>query len=154
MRLCNISPVGAMIEGQELPLVGQEIELRRGALAARGRIVWRSENLAGVSFSERTEVAEWFPEAEPQHSVDRTFQRITEEFRAREEPAKDAAIAPLHNSYITVDDMDRVAASLDELADALADDPNVIMRHTDKLQSLDIAAQLLRKLADQDKKIR
>lgn len=150
VRLCNISPVGALIEGQGLPSVGHEVELRRGALAVPGRIVWRGDDQAGVSFSERTEVADWFPDAPPQASVDRAFQRIMEEFRERGLPPSPVVPAPLHNSCITVDDMARVAALLDVLADALAEDSGVVMRHTDKLQSLDIAAQLLRKLAKQD----
>lgn len=154
VRLCNISPIGALIEGQNLPSVGHEVELRRGALAVPGRIVWRGDDQAGVSFFARTEVAEWFPDAPPQASVDRAFQRILEEFREQPEPVKRAIPVPLHNSFITVDDMERVAASLDELADSLADNPQVVMQFAEKLQTLDIAAQLLRKLSVQDTEIR
>lgn len=153
VHLCNISSVGALIEGESLPGVGHEVELRRGALSAPGRIVWRGGDQAGISFFEQAEVADWYPDAPPQASVDRAFQRIMEEFRERDEPAKRAMPAPLHDSLITVDDMERVAASLDELADALADSPQVVMRFAEKLQALDIAAQLLRKLSAQEGEI-
>ena len=83
VRLCNMSPIGALIEGETLPLVGYEVELRRGALAVPGKIVWRSEEQAGVSFSRRTVVEDWFPDAEPQQTVDNAFQRIMEEMRER-----------------------------------------------------------------------
>ncbi len=75
-----------------------------------------------------------------------------EEFHERDEPVRRAAPAPLHNSLITIDDMERVAASLDELGDALADNPQVVMQFAEKLQTLDIATQLLRKLSAQKSK--
>lgn len=149
VRLCNMSPIGALIEGEKLPLVGHEVELRRGALVVPGRIVWRSGDQAGVSFSRRTVVEDWFPDAEAQQSVDNAFKRITDEMGERG-PVRESS-APLHNSYITVDDMHRVAGSLDDLADNLADDPELVMRLSEELQTLDIAAQLLRKLAQQER---
>ena len=149
VRLCNMSPIGALIEGETLPLVGYEVELRRGALAVPGKIVWRSGDQAGVSFSKRTVVEDWFPDAEAQLSVDNAFKRIMEEMRERG-PVRESQ-APVHNSYITADDMHRVAGSLDNLADNLADDPELVMRLSEELQTLDIAAQLLRKLAQQER---
>ncbi len=151
VRLCNISNWGALIEGEGLPAVGNQVELRRGPLMVTGRVVWRAADQAGISFDERTEVTEWFPDAPPQASVDRAFQRILEEFSRREsDKPQPVSLAPTHNSVITVDDMQRVAGSLDALADALSDDINVVMKHAEKLQVLDIAAQLLRKLAIRD----
>ena len=149
VRLCNISSIGALIEGDMLPQVGKEVELRRGALSVPGTIVWRSDVQAGVSFSARTCVEDWFPEVEPQQAVDNTFRRLMEEMRSRG-PVREHQ-APLHNSYITADDMHRVAGSLDDLADSLADDPALVMQMTEELQTLDIAAQLLRKLAQQER---
>lgn len=149
VRLCNISPIGALIEGAELPTIGHDVELSRGALSVPGRIVWRGTNQAGVSFSERTEVAEWFPDAVPQTSVDKAFQRILEEFQQSQERTSTAPAAPTQRSYVTVDDIQRVALALDQLADSIAEDHEVVQRFSDKLQTLDIAAQMLRKLSDQ-----
>ena len=149
VRLRNMSPIGALIEGERLPLVGYEVELRRGALCVPGKIVWRSEDQAGVSFLERTIVEDWFPDAEPQNSVDNAFQRILGEME-KAGPIRESS-APLHNSYITADDMHRVAGRLDDLADALAEDMELVMRLSDEVQTLDIAAQLLRKLAQQER---
>ena len=58
-----------------------------------------------------------------------------------------AKVAPLHRSEFKAEDMERVAQSLDELADALSDDMELIVRLSQELQALDIAAQMLRKLA-------
>lgn len=145
VRLCNISPIGALIEGDELPPVGSEVELQRGALTVTGRLVWRGDEQAGVSFESRTEVEDWFPDAEPQRAVDRAFQRIMQEMRGQENVKPLAA--PLHGSQITIDDMERSAGALEELADALANEPELFARYATQLQSLDIAAQLLRKMA-------
>ncbi|MBX7540123.1 PilZ domain-containing protein [Qipengyuania sphaerica] len=149
VRLCNMSPIGALIEGDTLPLVGYEVELRRGALSVPGKIVWRSGDQAGVSFSQRTVVEDWFPDAQPQVSVDRAFQRIVEEMRERG-PVRESK-ASLHSSFITADDMHRVAGGLDDLADALSEDMDLVMKLSEELQTLDIAAQLLRKLAEQER---
>ena len=45
--------------------------------------------------------------------------------------------------------MGQTAAAIEQLADQLAGDPDVVARYMTKLQSLDIAAQTLRKLAEQ-----
>ncbi len=145
----NLSPAGALIEGETLPPLGHELELRRGSLVVAGEIVWRSGVQAGVSFSERTVVEDWFSDAQPQQAVDDTFHRIMEDMRER--VSTRTSHAPVHDSVITFDDMHRVAGSLDTLADALSEDPELIMRLVDELQTLDIAAQLLRKLAQQER---
>ena len=56
-------------------------------------------------------------------------------------------LAPLHRSDFKADDMERVARRLDELADALSEDMALIVRLSEEVQALDIAAQMLRKLA-------
>lgn len=148
VRLCNISPIGALIEGSDLPDIGDEVELQRGALSVTGKVAWRGEQQAGVSFAQRTAVEDWFPDAVPQIAVDRAFQRIKDEMRGQDNV--DTLAAPLHRSQITADDMEYSAAALEELADALAGEPELFERYMTQLQSLDVAAQLLRKLAQRE----
>ena len=145
VRLCNVSAMGALVEGEDLPETGRAVDLQRGANAVRGRIIWRASNKAGISFSDRTEVEHWFPEAEPQSSVDKAFQRIASELNRQDK--REPVVAPHHRSQITADDMERSAAALEELADALAGEPDLFSRYATQLQALDISAQLLRKLA-------
>ena len=145
VKLRNISANGALIEGDSLPGRGSRIELRKGSLCAPGAVVWRNENRAGLSFASHTEVAQWLPSAQAQKSVDQTFQRLkAAQHVAVRETAK---VAPLHASFVSAEDMERAAAALDDLADALALDDRVVFAFASKLQSLDIAAQLLRKVA-------
>lgn len=143
VKLRNISSIGALIEGERLPDTGSAIELRKGPLAVPGSVGWRNANRAGLAFSTSTDVAYWMPNKHGQAKVDQAFQRLKEE----QVRSSDAKPAPLHQSAITASDMKRVAASLDDLADALALNDHVIFHYANKLQALDIAAQLLRKLA-------
>ena len=143
VKLRNISSIGALVEGERLPDTGSTIELRKGPLTASGSVVWRHANRAGLAFSGRTDVSYWLPNKSGQVKVDHVFQRLKDE---QNSPAASVP-APLHQSQITAGDMNRVAASLDDLADALALNDHVIFHYANKLQALDIAAQLLRKLA-------
>ena len=145
VRLCNVSAMGALVEGEDLPATGASVDLQRGAVAVQGRIIWTAGNKAGIAFIDRTEVEHWFPDAEPQSSVDKAFHRIAREMQ-RQDIVQPVA-APHHRSQITADDMERSAAALEDLADALAGEPELFGRYATQLQALDISAQLLRKLA-------
>ena len=57
--------------------------------------------------------------------------------------------APLFATELSREDVGQTAAAIEQLADQLAGDPEVVARYMTKLQSLDIAAQTLRKLAEQ-----
>ena len=145
VKLRNISPGGALVEGDDLPGLGSQVELRKGPLAVPGAVVWRNANRAGLSFFVQTDVARWLPSAQAQKTVDRTFQRFK---TAQPLPASDPEIrAPLHSSRVSTEDLQRTAAALDDLADGFARDARIVAEFAGKLQMLDIAAQLLRKIA-------
>ncbi|MFT6474599.1 MAG: hypothetical protein ACJAUS_002323, partial [Qipengyuania sp.] len=57
--------------------------------------------------------------------------------------------APLFSAELSREDVAHTAAAMEALADDLAEDPAVVARFMTKLQTLDIAAQTLRKLAEQ-----
>ena len=57
--------------------------------------------------------------------------------------------APLFSTELSREDILHTAAAMEALSDELADDPAVVARFMTKLQTLDIAAQTLRKLAGQ-----
>ena len=61
VKVRNMSSEGALIESAALPHVGEHLSLRRGELAAAGRIVWREGGRAGLRFDDRVEVAAWLP---------------------------------------------------------------------------------------------
>ncbi len=147
VKLRNISAQGALIEGTNLPPPGVGFELVRGGLRIVGEVVWRDGGKAGLRFSEPTDTALWLPSGSSgQQQVDDTFQRL--KAQAPVEVRNDPPSARRHSSSISGADLLRAAVAIDELSDALADDAGALARYGGKLQSLDIAAQLLRRLAE------
>lgn len=52
VKLRNLSALGALVEGDKLPIEGSELLFRKGDLCVPGRIAWTHKNQAGVAFSE------------------------------------------------------------------------------------------------------
>jgi hypothetical protein len=52
VRIRDLSPGGARIEGADLPEVGSDVLLKRGTVDAFGAVVWVSGNQAGIEFEE------------------------------------------------------------------------------------------------------
>jgi hypothetical protein len=144
VKVRNMSLGGALIEGDALPRIGEQLRLHRGELTVCGRIVWRHAGKAGLCFEHEVEVSRWLPAGSGgQQQVDRTFQELK---TSPIDPTPPAA-ARIEPSPISPEDLLNVAEALDTLADALAEDARVVADHSAKLQSLDMASQLLRRFA-------
>src|ERR687893_694354 len=50
VRLANLSRTGALIEGPQLPSVGQNVVLKSGSVDVFATVVWRSEGRCGITF--------------------------------------------------------------------------------------------------------
>ena len=145
VRIRNMSPAGALIEGDYLPTLGELISLRRGTLSASGTVVWRQDGKAGLRFDRAIDVTGWLPAGSTgQQAVDRAFQELKAGASA---PSYPTQVPQLQQSPVDTAELLRTAAALDDLADALAEDPAVVASHGSKLQTFDIAAQLLRRYA-------
>lgn len=144
VKIRNMSLSGALIEGEALPRIGEQLRLQRGELTASGRIVWRREGKAGLRFEHAVEVSRWLPTGSGgQQQVDQTFHDL----RSATAHAKVSPMEQIEASPVGTEDLLKVAAALDALADDLAEDAAVVARYSAKLQSLDIASQLLRRFA-------
>jgi hypothetical protein len=144
VKIRNMSHGGALIEGGPLPPIGEHLSLRRGELAISGRVVWRQDGRAGMAFDHEVEVGDWLPAGAPrQHQVDQTFQ----ELKTARQPTGLSAVTPIETSPVGKLEVLHVADALDGLADALAEDRAVVAVYAAKLQSLDLASQLLRRFA-------
>ncbi len=145
IKIRNMSLGGALIEGGTLPPIGEHLSLRRGELAISGRIVWRQSGKAGLSFDHAVEVMDWLPAGSGgQQRVDHAFH----ELKANSAPARPASSAPVEAAPIGRFDLLNLAQALDVLADSLAEDARIVAAHSAKLQALDAASQMLRRLAD------
>lgn len=142
VKVRNISPAGALVEAERLPRSGTPVELRRGPLIAMGTIIWKRSGRAGIEFVGQTDARRWMPSAVGQCAVDNAFQVF------KGAPAS-AFVSPLPSAGITTQDIEAVAELLDDLADTFANDAGVLFNYAAKLQALDVASQMLRKLASQ-----
>jgi hypothetical protein len=52
VKLRNLSTIGAMAEGDELPAEGSDLILRRGGLDIFATVVWNSDHRCGLHFEE------------------------------------------------------------------------------------------------------
>jgi hypothetical protein len=53
VRLRNLSEVGALVEGDGLPIEGTNVTFCRNELNAAGRVVWVDSRLAGIAFEQK-----------------------------------------------------------------------------------------------------
>ena len=58
VRVRNLSPSGALIDGPDLPQSGR-VMLRRGHLSANGEIAWHGDGMCGLRFHDPIDVASW-----------------------------------------------------------------------------------------------
>ncbi|GMM93211.1 PilZ domain-containing protein [Qipengyuania sp. MTN3-11] len=148
VRLRNISPSGALIEGSELPEVGEDLCLRRGSLSAVGTVMRRDEKYAGLHFDAPIDPAEWLPSNHHgQQRVDRIVHEVRDLFPNAQPSA--AFLASQQRSGPDCAELRDLADLLDTLADTLASDADVVARYLGKLHVLDMAAQKLRLLAQE-----
>jgi hypothetical protein len=61
VRVRNLSPTGALVEGAGLPPAGSAVVLRRGPLESAGVVAWSDGGRAGLSFGSPVFVSEWLP---------------------------------------------------------------------------------------------
>lgn len=142
VKIRNMSASGALIEGASLPPVGEAAILRRGRSVAAGKIAWSEGGKAGLKLDQKVAVSEWMPgDNTGQSRVD----QIVHHIRSDKATAEHLPVtsAPL----ISSSELRALADGLCSLADDLADDMDFVVRHSSRLQLLDIAAQTLRKIA-------
>lgn len=147
VKVRNLSPSGALVEGAALPAEKQHVRLRRGRLVVSGEVVWCRAGRAGLRFDSHVVVADWLPQCahrSAQQRVDEIVQQVKADTAGR---STFAVSEPGQSGAITAADLMGLSEALEALAADLADDHVVIKRHVSKLQTLDIAAQTLRKLA-------
>jgi hypothetical protein len=139
VKIRNLSPTGALIEGKRIPPPATKVSLRRGSLAVSGQVMWCGDGRAGLNFEAPAAVAHWLPGGEAlikQARVDAIFNGSGG--LAASDAAPDAT---------TPFEIVKVQRLLLSLAEALADDAQAVVRYAAELQALDVAAELLAQMA-------
>lgn len=150
VKIRNMSPSGALIEGPALPTEGMACCLSRADMELDANVVWVRANKVGLKFRQRAHIADWYPAARrTQSEVDAAVAQARAELASpvRATTAEASPQAPIMASALSADEVRATADALAALADDLADEPAVVARFMAKLQTLDIGVQTLRKLA-------
>jgi hypothetical protein len=147
VRIRNLSPSGALIEGIVLPSPGAPVRLSRGSFHVAGEVVWSADGRSGLRFDSAISVLEWLPRtgaAPVQHNVDElVFKAKLGSLAGHEAPAP----ADPGKSGDVALELARLAAGLTRLCDELADDDHVAARFPENLQTIEATAKHLDRLA-------
>lgn len=143
VKIRNISDAGAMVEGPSLPVELEDVILARGSLTGTARVRWTAHGRAGLIFTSPVDATQWLPHAAQtgQQRVDHYVQQLKEQRPPGRVPVPETSGCP------SVSELLAMKTAVEDLAADLAEDPNVIARHVNKLQTLDIVAQALTRLA-------
>lgn len=136
VRIRNLSPNGALIEGARLPDVGTSVRLTRGHHSVAGELRWRGETHAGLQFSTPVKVADWLPASARSAGQQRVDQIVFETKAA-------GAATGITPAGPGAPDYAAIARALIAAGDELVGVPGLAESHPDALQAIDIAAQAL-----------
>jgi hypothetical protein len=151
VKVRNMSVTGALVEGAILPEQCAEVELVRGSLVVSATVAWCSHGRGGLRFSSLVCVRDWLA---PQ--ANGAQQRIDETVRV----LKLGAVPMPHRSGSQVEttsgprsvelgeDLLSVMRLVETLCDDLSSDDEIVIRHGEKLQNIDIALQTIAVVAD------
>ena len=146
-RIRNLSTDGAMIETVDPLQTGAEVVLKRGEQQQAGKVTWANGNRCGVKFDHEVVVKKWLNEPRAsQRDVDKLVFSVR---RGVEHPAARPQTLDVPEEISKVlkgrlaQEIEYAARMLDGLSEVLIKDPIILHRHATKLQSIDIARQLL-----------
>ena len=150
IRIRNVSETGALIEGADLPVAGEEILLSRGETEIDAIVAWASGSRRGVHFSRPVAVDTWRA-GKPANALPASQGRVDLIQAAARSGRNAASLPPPPPEERWIDELDaRMAEELafvqrlvETLGDELVADPAIVHRHTQALQNIDVASQIL-----------
>jgi len=151
VRIRNLSPSGALVDGASLPPAGTAVLLSRSAQQAAGKVVWSDNGRCGIHFTDRLTVPDWLPGASGSQNKSR-FDLIVAEI------APGATRAVVHQPQFEkidaakldrrlADEVACAARTLENLRSALAKEPSLVPRHSAELRNLDLVREILGRVA-------
>lgn len=138
VRIRNLSPVGALIEGSGIPEPCTEVILKRGSLQAVGQIAWQVGKKGGVAFSKEVNVSDWLSSPPIPHQA--RIDGIVADLKSGAGPASAAHAGPAFDESPLLQQLLELRAGLIQLGNSLSDDAALVMAHPE-IQKLDILAQ-------------
>lgn len=148
VKVRNLSTNGALVEGAILPQPGTQVRLCRADLNVEGEVVWCKDGRAGLQFGSSVVVTDWLPQGSAkagQQHVDRLVQKLKSDGLSASPST--VAIGENDRKDFSAQELGQLRMAIESLAEDLAADAAVVERYSSKLQTLDIVAQALGKLA-------
>lgn len=157
VRIRNLSEDGAMIDGPALPEVGSTFLLRRLDVAVEARVIWNEGGRCGVKFAAVITIDDWVAGAVTARTGSLGQTRVD----AIQAAIRSGQALPVGAGFDppvaqTVDDLPaRIVAELalvremlEDVADDLTEDLEVLTRHAEALQNFDVATQIIQHLGE------
>lgn len=153
VRIRNLSESGAMIEGAALPNPGTQLTLHRLEMEIGALVVWQTAGRCGVQFDGKISIDDWVAGVrKPASQLERGQARVD----AIQAAIRSGGSLPPetnsdHPASVRAAELDRRIADelayvkrvLDGIGDELTDDPIMLQRHANTLQSFDLACQII-----------
>lgn len=135
VRVRNLSPGGAFLDGQEIPPVGASVRLVRGSLAVTGNVAWQSAGHAGLRFAKEIDVGAWVKRVG--HSGQRRVDEAVDALRQQQRPTATADAPSLV----------RISAELDGICERISASAAMTVEVGEELVRLDALARALQQIA-------
>jgi hypothetical protein len=141
VRVRNLSPQGALLEGSNLPAEKRNVCLKRGSLASEGQIAWFGGRQCGIRFSRPIVVAEWVERAGPvgQQRIDATVAEF------RDSPASNLHLAG-PSCQADQHSLVEMSATLLKSCERLAALPSMSVELAEELLKIEATGRALRDL--------
>ena len=151
VKVRNMSVSGALVEGAVVPEECAEVQLVRGSLALCATVAWSSSGRCGLRFSSLACVRDWL--APPTNPAQQRVDEAVRVFKlgAVPMPQRSGANAEASSGSRTVqlgEDLRRAMRLVQDLCHELSNDGEVVIRHAEKLQNMDIVQQMVAAVAD------
>jgi hypothetical protein len=128
------------------------VQLVRGGLIVHGLVAWSDDRRCGLKFSGRVDVQQW--RAAPANLEQQRVDEVVRLVKAGTVPLPVGSLAQSREGIETPGsteqlskDLQRASDLLDNLGGLLASDADVVLRHGQSLQDLDIAMQVIAAVA-------
>jgi hypothetical protein len=153
VKVRNMSSTGALVEAAAVPDAAVSVRLIRGSLMVPAVVAWSEERRCGLRFSSIVSVAEWMAPSRnsEQQRVDDTVRLLkmgAVPMQQRTAPVSTIELGDAAIPSRLAMDIQRVLTLIQSLGDDLASDQEVLLRHSARLQHLDIAIQTLSAVAN------
>lgn len=149
VKVRNMSPNGALVEAAAVPDRGAEVQLIRGSMIVPATVIWSAAGRCGLRFGSLACVRDWLTPVS--NSVQQQVDDAVRLLKLGAVPMPRSAVQSGDRKPAPEEfgrDLRSAARLIEMLGDVLSSDEQVLSRHGDRLQNLDIALQMIAAVAE------